>query len=71
VSESVFTASNFAELTSTAAAELRCLVFGQVIGVGGRSLTPSFWDVSPAIHDVRYRLSWGLLIDVIETGGVR
>jgi hypothetical protein len=31
------------------------------------SLTPSFWEVSSAIHDVRYRLSWGLLIEAIET----
>ena len=37
--------------------------------MGGRSLTPSFGKFSSAIHDVRYRLSWGLLIEEIETGG--
>jgi hypothetical protein len=37
--------------------------------VDGRSLTPSFSEVSSAIHDVRYRLSWGFLIEAIETGG--
>ena len=45
VSELVCTASNCAELTSMAAAELRCLVSTQVTGVAGRSLTPSFWEV--------------------------
>ena len=29
----------------------------------------SFSEVSSAIHDVRYRLSWGFLIEAIETGG--
>ena len=43
-------------------------MFGQVTGVGGRSLTPSFGKFSSAIHDVRYRLSWGFLIEAIETG---
>ena len=68
VSELVCTASICAEPTSTAAVELRCLVSGQVTGVGGRSLTPSFGKFSSAIHDVRYRLSWGFLIEAIETG---
>jgi hypothetical protein len=56
------------ELTSTAGVDLRCLVSGQVTGVGGRSLTLPFEKFSSAIHDVRYRLSWGLLIEAIETG---
>jgi hypothetical protein len=57
-----------AELTPTAPVELGCIASGQVVGVGGRSLTPSFWEVSSAIHDAIYGLSWGLLIEVIETG---
>jgi hypothetical protein len=39
--DSFGTASICAELTPTHPAELRCLVFGQVTGVGGRSLTLS------------------------------
>ena len=45
VSEPDRTASICAELTSTAAVELRCLISGQLIGMGGRSLTPSFSEV--------------------------
>ena len=44
-SELVCTASKCVELTSAVAAELRCLISGQVTGVGGRSVTPSLWEV--------------------------
>jgi hypothetical protein len=45
VSKLLCTASICAEPTSTVAGELRCLTSGQVTGFGGRSLTPSFWEV--------------------------
>ena len=45
VSEAACAASKCAELTPTVGVELRCLMSGQVRGVGGRSLTPSFSEV--------------------------
>ena len=43
-----------------------CLGRSPVLTDGHRH--PPFRKFSSAIHDVRYRLSWGLLIEAIETG---